>query len=422
MLKVLTVIGTRPEAIKMAPVIQALEARERGVESRVCVTAQHREMLDQVLARFRLRADHDLDLMTRAQTPSAVGAAVLRDLPRILAVERPDWVLVQGDTTTTAAAAMAAAYAGIAVAHVEAGLRSHDLAQPFPEELNRRLVAQAARLHLAPTPHAREHLLAEGVAPEAIRVTGNTGIDALYLTIAELDPEAEAAPFADLPPDARIVLATAHRRENLGRPLARICAALREIAAGGAGKTGAGGTGAAGRTGPTAPGYTAADDPDRGDIHVVYPLHPRPEVSEVGRRLLGDAGRVVLCEPLDHPALVRLMLRSELVITDSGGLQEEAPTLGKPVVVLREVTERPEAVEAGAARLVGTDPGRIVAAARDYLGAGRGRPWGERPAQHYGDGRAAERIVAALLGEPVEEWEPRLPAASGQGTRARGSR
>lgn len=382
MLKILTVIGTRPEAIKLAPVLQVCARRVADLDSRVCVTAQHREMTDQVLARFGMRVHHDLDIMAPDQTPSDVAAAIMSGMQQVLACERPDWVLVQGDTTTAAVGALAAAYGGYRVAHVEAGLRTHDRSQPFPEELNRCLIGQIADLHFAPTPRAAGNLKAEGIPERKILVVGNTGIDALFDTVAGLKPEPLPAPLGNLPADSRLVLVTAHRRENLGPPFARICAALRDI----------------------------ADLDER--IHVIYPLHPRPEISEVGRRLLGGAPRVILCPPLDHLSLVRLMLRSELVITDSGGLQEEAPTLGRPVLVLREVTERPEAIEVDAARLVGTRREEIVAAARHFLSGGFAAVHGAQPPHCYGDGRAAERIVAALLGEPVEPWTPQLSAIS----------
>jgi UDP-N-acetylglucosamine 2-epimerase (non-hydrolysing) len=381
MIKILTVIGTRPEAIKLAPVLQAFSRHSGSIDSRVCVTAQHRELMDQVLGRFGLQVHHDLDIMAPGQTPSDVAAAILIGMQPVLAREQPDWVVVQGDTTTAAMAALAAAGGGFRVAHVEAGLRTFDRSQPFPEELNRCLIAQMADLHLAPTPRARDNLLAEGIAAGQILVVGNTGIDALFDTVAELRPQALPPPLAALPADARVVLATAHRRENLGEPLARICAALRDIA--------------------------ALDE----RIHVVYPLHPRPEIRLVGRRLLAAAPRVVLCPPLEHPDLVRLMLRSELVITDSGGMQEEAPTLGRPVLVLREVTERPEAIEAGAARLVGTDRAGIVAAARHFLEGGFATAHRSEPPQIYGDGRAAERIAAALQGESVKPWVPMISVA-----------
>lgn len=381
MIKILTVIGTRPEAIKLAPVLQAFARHGGSIDSRICVTAQHRELMDQVIGRFGLQVHHDLDIMAPGQTPSDVAAAILIGMQPVLAREQPDWVVVQGDTTTAAMAALAAAGGGFRVAHVEAGLRTFDRSQPFPEELNRCLIAQMADLHLAPTPRARDNLLAEGVAAGQILVVGNTGIDALFDTVAELRPEALPAPLDALPADARVVLATAHRRENLGEPLTRICAALRDIA--------------------------ALDE----RIHVVYPLHPRPEIRLVGRRLLADAPRVVLCPPLEHPNLVRLMLRAELVITDSGGLQEEAPTLGRPVLVLREVTERPEAIDVDAARLVGTDREAIVAAARHFLAGGLAPAHRRQPPLLYGDGRAAERIASALLGEPVEPWVPRISVA-----------
>jgi UDP-N-acetylglucosamine 2-epimerase (non-hydrolysing) len=376
MLKNLIVIGTRPEAIKLAPLVHAFRQRPDAVRVQVCVTAQHRQMMDQALARVGVCADHDLDVMTAGQTPSDVAAAVLVGMQAVLRRERPDWVIVQGDTTTTAAAALAAAYAGIKVAHIEAGLRTYDKLQPFPEEMNRCLVTQLADLHFAPTPAARDNLLREGVDKATVFVTGNTGIDALYATVAEMDAAIDFTPLPVLPAGARVVLATAHRRENLGAPFERICAALREVA--------------------------ASDE----RIHVVFPLHPRPEVREVAHRLLDDAPRVILCDPFDHAGLTRMMLRAELLITDSGGLQEEGPSLGRPVVVLRELTERPEAVHAGLALLVGADRAGIVAAARHFLDGGLPRmPDGQAP-QCYGDGHAAERIVGLMLDEQVDEWVP----------------
>jgi UDP-N-acetylglucosamine 2-epimerase len=375
MLKVMTVLGTRPEAIKLAPVIRRLASRPDRIASHVCVTGQHRRMLDQVLARFDLAPDSDLDLMTASQTPTGVAARALAGLEPLLEAERPDWVLVQGDTTTTAAAALAASLAGLKVAHVEAGLRTGDRRRPFPEELNRRVVGAVADLHLAPTPRGRDNLLAEGVPAGAIRVTGNTGIDALFALTDELGPDPQGLPWAQVPPDARIVMATTHRRESLGEPMERICRALRDVVRG------------------------------HDDVHLVLPVHPRPEVGEVVRRVLEGEPRVILCEPLDYADLLRLLLRSDLVITDSGGLQEESPSLGKPVVVLREVTERPEAVEAGIARLVGTDRGLIVEAAAGCLATG----CAAGPVLCYGDGRAADRIVSCLLGDPVEEWQPDVP-------------
>jgi len=376
MLKVLVVIGTRPEAIKFAPVVKSLQRQPHAARVSVCVTAQHREMMDQALARVGLTADHDLDVMTHSQTPSDVAAAVLHGIQDVLAKEQPDWVLVQGDTTTTAAGALAAAYAGCKVAHVEAGLRTYDMQHPFPEEMNRCLVTQIASLHFPPTPWARDNLLREGVAPEKIFVTGNTGIDALFATVAGLESTSPDEIMSDLPADARVVLATAHRRENSGAPLARICAALGEV--------------------------SRLED----NIYVIYPLHPRPEVYETVCKLLGDAPRVLLCKPFDHAGLLKMMLRSELVITDSGGLQEEAPSLGRPVVVLREFTERPEAIKAGMATLVGSDHKRIVAAARKFLAnSTQGKP--VTPAQLcYGDGKAADRITAVLLGEKMDPWIP----------------
>lgn len=376
MLKVMTVLGTRPEAIKLAPVIQRLAAHPDRIMSRVCVTGQHREMLDQVLRRFGLEPDADLDIMTAGQTPAEVASRVMAGLEPILARERPDWVLVQGDTTTTAAAALAASFSGLKVGHVEAGLRTHDPNQPFPEELNRRVVGAVCDLHFAPTARARDNLLREGVPREWIHVTGNTGIDALFAMIADLDTSSAGLPWSDLPAGDRIIMATAHRRENLGRPLEDICMALRDIARG-----------------------------NSQDVHVVCPVHPRPEVATTVRRILDREANVILCDPLDYADLIRLMVRSDLVITDSGGLQEEAPSLGKAVLVMREVTERPEAIEAGVARLVGTDRARIVEAATELLRDAAVNP-PRRAVLCYGDGLAAERIVSYLLGAPSAEWQP----------------
>ncbi len=380
--KVLTVLGTRPEAIKTAPLIHALSAREDRVISRVCVTAQHRGMLDQVLHRFSIEPDHDLDLMTADQSASQVTARVLEKLTPVLDAERPDWVVVQGDTATTCASALAARLSGIQVAHVEAGLRSFDPDQPFPEELQRKVVTALAGLHFAPTPRARRNLLDEGIAPERIVVSGNTGIDALYRVVDELERKDDPCPWDDLPVATDVILATVHRRENLGAPLEQIGRALATIA---------------GLYGDA--------------VQLVCPVHPRPEVGAAVRRALGRLANVRLIEPLDYPNLVRLMLRCELVITDSGGLQEEAPPLGKPVLVLREVTERPEGVDAGSAVLVGASHDRIVQSARRLLEDPRAYARASRPAELYGDGRAAERIARTLLREHTDEWAPR-PSAS----------
>lgn len=367
MIKVLSIFGTRPEAIKMAPIIKELERRRSEIVSRVCVTGQHRQMLDQVLKLFRVVPDYDLDVMSDNQTPTQVAAAVLTRLEPILQSERPDWALVQGDTTTVVAASLAAFYAGVKVGHVEAGLRSFDKYQPFPEEINRRMASVVADLHFAPTSRSRENLLREGVSAEAIHVTGNPVIDALHIVAVQpYDPS--VGQLRKVPWDKRIILVTAHRRENFGKPLEQICLALRDI-------------------------VSAYKD----DVWVVYPVHLNPNVQEPVRRLLGSEPRVILTDPLDYLPMTYLMKRCALVLTDSGGIQEEAPGLGKPVLVLREVTERPEGVEAGAVYLVGTRREQIVARVCQLLDDAdlyRKMTCATNP---YGDGQAAQRIVKAML-------------------------
>jgi UDP-N-acetylglucosamine 2-epimerase (non-hydrolysing) len=373
-MKVITVFGTRPEAIKMAPVIRALDARSDRVQAWICVTAQHRHILDQVLGFFSIRPHYDLDVMTAGQTPMDVCARVTQGLLPVFDAERPDWVLVQGDTTTTMAAALAASYCGIRVGHIEAGLRTFDRARPFPEEINRTVVTAVADLHFAPTALARQNLLHEGVAPERVFVTGNPGIDALFYTLATLNGGLQDDPLDGLPEKSDLVLVTAHRRESFGRPLEQICHAVRELA-----------------------------DAYGGRVQFVYPVHPNSRVSDTAYRILGDAQHVRLLEPLDYRTLVHVLKRCHLVLTDSGGIQEEAPSLGRPALVLRELTERPEGVHAGVARLVGTDRARIVEETRRILDNASVRANMSRPVPVYGDGRAAPRIVSALLGEAVEE-------------------
>ncbi len=379
--KVLTVFGTRPEAVKLAPVLLELAGRSDAIASRVCVTAQHRDMLDQVLRDFAIRPDYDLDVMAENQTPTGVAAAVLARLEPILLSERPDWVLVQGDTTTVAAAALAAFYARVRVGHVEAGLRTDDKWQPFPEEINRRVAGVIADAHFAPTQRARANLLRENVPADRVIVTGNTGIDALRWVAAQPTPEPVRQLFhaLGLPAAAdgkAVVLVTTHRRENFGQPLEQVCLALRDLALQYAGR-----------------------------IHLVYPVHRNPNVRQPVHRLLGEVPGISLVPPLDYVPNLHLMRRAHLVLTDSGGIQEEAAGLGIPALVLREVTERPEGVATGALRLVGTDRDRIVAEARRLL---------DDPAEHrrmaaatnpFGDGHAAERIAAALLGEPVVQFQ-----------------
>jgi UDP-N-acetylglucosamine 2-epimerase (non-hydrolysing) len=368
-LRVLSIFGTRPEAVKMAPVIGRLAAEPR-VESVVCVTAQHREMLDQVLDLFLIRPDFDLDLMRPDQPLADLTAALFTGLDPVLREARPDWVLIQGDTTSAMAASLLAYYHRARVGHVEAGLRTGDKWQPFPEEINRRVAGAIADLHFAPTDWARQNLLHEGVPPERVIVTGNPVIDALQ-DVAARPYDVTRGPLAAIPWDRRVILVTAHRRENFGRPLENIFTALRALA----------------ETYPK-------------DIHLVYPVHLNPNVRGPAHRLLGNLPNVSLIEPLAYLPMVHLMKRAYLVVTDSGGLQEEAPALGTPVLVLREVTERPEAIEAGTARLVGTDPARILSETRRLLDDPAARQAMAHAANPYGDGHAAERIVEALVQAP----------------------
>jgi len=393
--KVLSVFGTRPEAVKLGPILRELERRAPdGIESVICVTAQHREMLDQVLHLFAVRPQYDLDLMGHNQSPTGVASAVLGRLEEVIAAERPDWMLVQGDTTTVAAAAWAGFYARVRVGHVEAGLRTYDRHQPFPEEINRRLASVLADLHFAPTPSSRQNLLREGIEPGQVIVTGNPVIDAL-LWVASLPTPPDVEDLLGrlgLPDGAehgrRLVLVTAHRRENFGAPLEEVCYALREIAA----------------------RYAGA-------VQIVYPVHLNPNVQEPVYRLLGEVPTVTLLEPLDYLTLVQLLKRASVVLTDSGGIQEEAPSLGVPVLVLRNVTERPEAVQAGTVRLVGTDRARIVEETIRLLDQPEHHARMARAINPYGDGYAAARIVGAVLGEAVEPWSGGdVGAATGDGT------
>jgi UDP-N-acetylglucosamine 2-epimerase (non-hydrolysing) len=370
-LKVLTVFGTRPEAVKLGPVIRELARYPERIISRVCVTAQHREMLDQVLRIFAIQPDYDLDVMQDNQTPTQVAASVLARLEPILIDERPDWVLVQGDTTTVAAAALAAFYARAHVAHVEAGLRTGDRWQPFPEEINRRVAGVIADRHFAPTERSRANLLREDVPPGRILVTGNPGIDALHWITAQLEsPEVRELLLAS--PEARVILVTAHRRENFGDPLKQICLALRDIA------------------------QRYADS-----VRIVYPVHRNPNVWGPVHDLLGNVPQITLRPPLDYLPTLQLMKRATLVITDSGGIQEEATGLGIPALVLREVTERPEGVETGALRIVGTDRVRIVRETSLLLDDSAEYARMANARNPFGDGHAAERIVDSLLNEPT---------------------
>ena len=365
MIRVLSVFGTRPEAIKMAPVVQALQSAPTRFESVVCVSAQHRAMLDQVLDVFGLEADHDLDLMVAGQSPAGITARVLERLPPLLQQIRPDVLLVQGDTMTSFAAAFAAYLERIPSGHVEAGLRTGDRYQPFPEEMNRVLTTRLASIHFAPTAQARTALLKEGVPAADVHLTGNTVIDALLQTVRP-NYSFRSPQLASLDPARRLVLITTHRRESFGAPLESTCAAIRELA----------------RRHP--------------DLQFVLPVHPNPEVKATVERLLCDLPGMYLIEPVDYVEFVQLMNRAYLVLTDSGGVQEEAPSLGKPVLVLREVTERPEGVEAGTAVVVGTDRDRIVSVASELLTSRAAYERMANAVNPYGDGQASGRIVAAL--------------------------
>jgi UDP-N-acetylglucosamine 2-epimerase (non-hydrolysing) len=367
LLKVLTVFGTRPEAVKLGPVILELARHADRISSRICVTAQHRDMLDQVLQVFGIQPHYDLDVMQDNQTPTQVAAAVLARLEPILLDERPDWVLVQGDTSTVAAAALGAFYARSRVGHVEAGLRTGDRWQPFPEEINRRVAGVIAERHFAPTARSRDNLLREDVPAERILVTGNTGIDALRWITAQPEPDLVRDLFR-ASPEARVILVTAHRRENFGQPLRDSCLALRDIA-----------------------------ERYAGAVRIIYPVHRNPSVWGPVHELLGGVPNVTLRAPLDYLPMLQLMHRAYLVITDSGGIQEEAAGLGIPALVLREVTERPEGVATGALRLVGTDRARIVAEASRLLDEPAEYERMARAENPFGDGHAAERIVASLL-------------------------
>ena len=365
--KVLLVFGTRPEAIKMAPVYKALAA-EPALEVRLCITAQHRQMLDQSLDFFEIKADYDLDLMKPGQTLEGLSAAILVAMPRVLDDFKPALVLVHGDTTTSTMAALSAFYRQIPVGHVEAGLRTHNLAAPFPEEANRQMTSRLTRLHFAPTDASAANLRAEGVAESHITVTGNTVIDALFWSLdkvrAHRPAQADEA-AALLNPARPLVLVTGHRRENFGQGFLDICRALRRIA-------------------------------EEGKAQVIYPVHLNPNVQGPVYELLSEVDGIHLIEPMPYEAFVWLMDKATLVITDSGGIQEEAPSLGKPVLVMRNTTERPEAVDAGTVLLVGTDPDRIATEALDLLTNPQRYHRMSHAHNPYGDGKAAGRIVEAV--------------------------
>lgn len=374
-MKILSVFGTRPEAIKMAPVVRRLSQTE-GIESRVCVTAQHRQMLDQALELFKIKPDYDLDLMREGQSLAQLTAGIFLHLDPVLEKFKPDWVLAVGDTTSVVTTCQLAFYRKIRFGHVEAGLRTHNKWHPFPEEINRRLATTMADMHFAPTAWSQGNLLHEGVDEKTIFITGNPVIDALnYVADQETPKEINnlleklrvaSSPLAPRNDRKRLILVTAHRRENFGEPMERICYALKELAA-------------------------------RGDVEIVYPVHLNPNVQEPVNRILKGADGVALLPPLDYLPLVHLMKNATLILTDSGGIQEEAPSFGIPVLVLRETTERPEGIEAGTLKLVGTKTSHIVQEAKRLLDDPNEYAKMAKASNPYGDGHAAERIVEAIL-------------------------
>ncbi len=378
-MKILSVFGTRPEAIKMAPIVRLLKQTE-GIEARVCVTAQHRQMLDQALELFNIKPEYDLDLMREGQTLAQLSAGIFTHLDPVLEEFKPDWILAVGDTTTVINTSLLAFYRKIKFGHVEAGLRTHNKWHPFPEEINRRIATVTADAHFAPTEWSKQNLLHEGVEPETIFVTGNSVIDALKFVADQPEPkeiselleriesrglESRRLENRELE-TKRLILVTAHRRENFGEPMENICNALKQLAS-------------------------------REDVEIVYPVHLNPNVQEPVNRILKDVKRITLLPPLDYLPLAHLMKHASLILTDSGGIQEEAPTFGIPVLVMRETTERPEGVEAGILKLVGTETDRITKEANRLLDDASAYAQMAKAANPYGDGHAAERIVEALL-------------------------
>ena len=365
MIKVMLVYGTRPEAIKMAPVVKELINRSEVFRCIQCVTAQHRQMLDQVMETFSLAADFDLDIMTDAQSPADVGASILSKLPRVFNEVKPDFLLVQGDTMTTVSAAFAAYLQRIPVGHIEAGLRTGNLDHPFPEEMNRRLTSQLTTLHFPPTQGSKDALLHEGFADSTIHVTGNTVIDALHLALGD-DYEFVEPALQHLDQGKKIILVTTHRRENFGEPLLGICSAVAELA------------------------------DNRDDLVIVWPVHKNPAVNKTVHSHLSGRKNVVLIEPLEYREFVHLMAKSSIILSDSGGIQEEAPSLNIPVLVLRKATERPEGVSVGATQLVGTDAEDIVKSASKLLDDDTVYEKMASATNPFGDGMAARRIVDAI--------------------------
>ena len=366
-MKALFIFGTRPEAIKMAPIIKRMLDSDGTFDIRICVTGQHRQMLDEVLHIFGIRPDYDLDLMKDNQSLAALTAACIKSLDSVIAAEQPDWVIVQGDTTTAMAGALAAYYHCIKVAHVEAGLRTGDKFHPFPEETNRRMIASIADIHFAPSRLASDNLIAEGVDESCIHIVGNTSIDAMR-TALDMAYDIDNSSLVTIPFDKkRIILVTAHRRENFGKPIRDICQAIKTVAA-----------------------------RHSSEVHIVYPVHMNPNIVVPVRELLGGIENITLLEPLDYLSFMHLLNLSYMVLTDSGGLQEEAPAMGKPVLVLRETTERVEAIHAGTARLVGTHPATIIAQVENLLCNQSAYASMAKAVNPYGDGYTAQRISTIL--------------------------
>jgi len=371
MQKIMPVIGTRPEAIKLAPVIKELEKYPEGFEVITVTTAQHRQMLDQVLRLFEITPSYDLDIMEDSQTLSGITSRIIENFDPVVKREKPDWLLIQGDTTTTFISALIGFYYKIRIAHIEAGLRTHNKYHPFPEEINRRLTGVLTDFHFTPTEKAKQNLLSEGIPRKNIFVTGNTVIDALFITLKKLKkdrPKLQSldSQFSFLSPRLKFILVTAHRRENFGNPLQNICLALKEIIK------------------------------HNDNLEIIYPVHLNPNIQEPVNGILKGNKRVHLINPLDYESFIWLMEKSYLILTDSGGIQEEAPSLGKPVLVLREVTERPEAVEAGTVRVVGLNKNRVVQETQRLLDDKTLYEKMSKAANPYGDGKASKRIVEIL--------------------------
>ncbi|MEO0091163.1 MAG: UDP-N-acetylglucosamine 2-epimerase (non-hydrolyzing) [candidate division WOR-3 bacterium] len=367
-MKILFAFGTRPEAIKLAPVIKELEKHKQDFQVEICLTAQHRHMLDQVLKTFQIKSDYDLNIMQQGQTLFDINVRILRGLERLLQERKPDLILVQGDTTTAFVSALAGFYCKIRIGHVEAGLRTQDKFAPFPEEMNRRLISHLADYHFCPTQPSKLNLLKEGINSRNIVVTGNTVIDALYLALS-MNPNVNVPVLKKIKPEHKIILVTAHRRESFGAPFIRICQALKTI---------------------------AQRNPD---VEIVYPVHPNPNIKDNAHKILGDQARIHLIAPLDYLPFCHLMEKSYLILTDSGGIQEEAPALGKPVLVLRDKTERPEAIKAGTAKLVGTDKEKIVDETERLLYSEEAYNKMAKVKNPFGDGKASQRISAFLKRE-----------------------